>query len=46
MAMNLRGNREKTTVVNESPVLVVDLEATCWADRIRSEGEPQSLDNM
>ncbi|MGO1233867.1 3'-5' exonuclease [Marinobacter persicus] len=46
MAMNPQRNREKTTVVNESPVLVVDLEATCWADRMRSEGEPQSLDNM
>lgn len=46
MAMNPQRNRKKTIEMNESPVLVLDLEATCWADRTRSEGEPQSLDNM
>ncbi|WP_369600492.1 3'-5' exonuclease [Hahella sp. SMD15-11] len=32
--------------MTDSPVLVIDLEATCWKNQITPEGEPQSVDNM
>jgi DNA replication protein DnaC len=34
------------TSAYETPVLVVDLEATCWERRIASSGERQSTHNM
>ncbi len=32
--------------MNERPLLIVDLEATCWENRGTPEGEPQSIRNM
>ncbi|WP_339805592.1 3'-5' exonuclease [uncultured Marinobacter sp.] len=31
---------------NDSPLLLVDLEATCWESRHSPTGEPQSVENM
>lgn len=35
-----------TTHSNEAPLLIVDLEATCWENRQAPSGESQSVDNM
>ncbi len=32
--------------MDERPLLIVDLEATCWENRVTPEGEPQSIHNM
>jgi inhibitor of KinA sporulation pathway (predicted exonuclease) len=32
--------------MNEQPLLIVDLEATCWENRATPEGEPQTIRNM
>ena len=35
-----------TEHLSDSPLLVVDLEATCWESRRAPNGEPQSVTNM
>lgn len=35
-----------TEKTDETPLLVVDLEATCWEDRRSPTGEPQTVENM
>ena len=32
--------------MNEGPLLIVDLEATCWENRGTRKGDPQSIRNM
>ncbi len=33
-------------MLNDSPILVVDLEATCWERQCEPSGDPQSIQNM
>lgn len=39
-------HRASARMMKSETLLVIDLEATCWADQLTPDGEPQSVENM